>query len=129
MRSLYWKIYYALQQFHFRKYRRQAPGIYYDRRYRVWVWSKDTTMFSRTLLDVVDDAFWVGLCFPFYQDGEDNHVHSFDELLDYAYNSDAAITIPDEYKQYYSAQELKVIQVVNARGAIDRKLPNKHVDI
>ena len=65
MRALYWKIRYALEAFHFRKYRNKRPKIYYDRRYKEWVHPRLINSHYNTRLEVVGDLFALGFIFPF----------------------------------------------------------------
>lgn len=134
LRSIYWKIHYALVKLHFRKYKNQAPEIVWDRKYKCWLHTSDPFQTGwaghpNQVLMVVEEAFNVGLCYPFLLDGEESHEHSFDDVLKTAYNCEETFTLDDWMKEYYSNQELRVLNEVLYRSSFDKNLSKKDVEL
>lgn len=102
-----------------RKYGGLLPGIYYDRRYQVYA--------APAVIEEVGSIEWVcqaltstNLCFHFEVNGQRDHAHTFDGVLQCAYNHAEGFSIPQEYEKEYSAQELAWIASVTERGKRDR---------
>lgn len=102
------------------KYAGKPPKIYYDPRYRVYI--------SPTNLDEDGEIIWV--CSELVQDcliyeyrlGEqETHAHSFDQVLRDAYDYAETFSIPEAYREQYSAQELKFLENLIRRGCKDRE--------
>lgn len=117
---LFWKPRRMRKMRYFRReYGRLPPGIYYDKRYQVYA--------APAVIEEFGSIEWVcqaltstNLCFHFNANGQDDHAHTFDAVLLCAYNHAEGFSIPKEWEQEYSTQELVWIASVVERGKRDR---------
>ena len=133
MRNLYWKIYYALMRFHFRKYRKYPPKLLWDKKYKCWIHTSkpfETAYSMSTPLSCIGEVHNIGLYYPFITDGYDNHAHSFDDAIVAAYDCDETFAIRrEDWQTYYGEQELLFLVGVVEKSAVDRNLPNKKFEM
>lgn len=103
-----------------KKYGGRPPKLYYDPRYRTYI--------SPVKLEEDGDISWVcgelaGDCLIYkYRLGDvDTHGHEFEWVLRDAYDHAEEFSIPEEYRDQYSAQELNFLEKVAERGRRDRR--------
>lgn len=128
MRSLYWKIHYALMKLHFRKYRKYPPEVVWNRKYKCWLHTSkpfETAWDANNVEDVIGEVFEVGLCYPFDTDGYWNHSHNFGDALRAAHDCKEEFKIADDYAECYSQQEIDMLKAVVEKSANLQGLPNK----
>lgn len=112
--------YWFRQRYLRKKYAGKPPRLYYDLRYRTFI--------SPAKLDEDGDISWVcselaGTCPIYdYRLGElETHEHTFEFVLRDAYDHAEEFSIPEEYRDQYSAQELNFLEKVAERGRRDRR--------
>lgn len=112
--------YWIRQRYLKKKYANKPPKIYYDQRYRTYI--------APTNLDEDGEINWVcselartGLIYDYCLGDEETHAHVFDEVLEDAYNYAERFSIPEQYREQYSAQELKFLEKLIQRRLRDRR--------
>ena len=115
-RARYW----LRQRYLRKKYGGRLPKLYYDPRYRTYI--------SPMKLGEDGDISWVcselaGTCLVYqYRLGEEEtHTHGFEGVLREAYNHAEVFSIPEEYREQYSAQELHFLEKLIRRAHRDRE--------
>lgn len=115
-RARYW----FRQRYLRKKYGEKPPKLYYDRRYDTYI--------SPMKLKEDGSITWVcgelaGDCLIYkYRLGDvDTHGHEFEGVLLDAYDHAEEFSIPEEYREQYSAQELEFLKKLVERGRGDRK--------
>lgn len=102
-----------------KKYAGKPPKLYYDLRYRTYI--------SPVKLEEEGDISWVcselagtGLIYKYRLGKEETHTHGFEGVLQEAYNYAEIFSIPEEYRDQYSAQELRFLEKLIQRAHRDR---------
>ena len=119
--SLFFRARYWFRQRYLRKkYGEKPPKLYYDRRYDTYI--------SPMKLKEDGSITWVcgelaGDCLIYkYRLGDvDTHEHEFEGVLRDAYDHGEEFSVPEEYRDQYSAQELNFLEKVAERGRRDRR--------
>lgn len=119
--KIYWKIRYAFERRYFKvRYGGRAPGIYYDRIFKVYV-NPEMIEERGPLFYVLCETVRDGLIYPYYIGTLRTHAHSFDVVMRDAYENGAAFSIPEEFRSEYSEQELSLLQKLAAQNTRHKK--------
>lgn len=119
MERLYWKMRYAYEEWYFnRKYGNERPGIYYDKKFRVYINPRIPIERSSSLVYVCCETVRDGIIYNYVIEGRYTHAHMIDEVFKDAYNYAESFEILDE--QQYSNQELNLIKKLKNQGMQDK---------
>ena len=107
--GIYWRIRHRLTDLYFHlRYSRRPPGIYYDRIFNVYV-NPEMIEERGPLFYVLCETARDGLIYHYRIGSTASHVHCFDTVMLLAYENGAAFSIPEEYRNEYSEQELELL--------------------
>ena len=114
-RARYW----FRQRYLRKKYEKKPPKLYYDRRYDTYI--------SPAKLEEDGEILWVccelaetSLIYEYRLGERETHDHDFANILRDAYDHAEEFSIPEEYREQYSAQELAFLDKLVERGRRDR---------
>lgn len=114
--SIYWKIRYAFERLYFKtRYGGRSPGIYYDRIFKVYV-NPEIIEMRGELLHVLYETVCSNLLYDYCIGTKCTHDHSFDAVMQAAYEHGAAFSIPEEFRDQYSEQELSLLSKIAAKS-------------
>ena len=102
------------------RYSHKPPAIYYDTRYRCYVYPQFPEEYGE-LLWVCSEVAQYSLYYPYEIEGSHDHSHDFMQVLLNAYNYADTFHIPEtDRRSFYSEQELEWIDNVKEQGLADR---------
>ena len=120
MKKLYWKIRYYIKDTYLKlRYKKRAPGFYYDDIVHAFVHPGLLREPSSGIEYLAEELTGCGLYYPFNIGEFHDHRHKFSWVLRDAYESADSFSIPKEYEHYYSEQELEMIRALQKRGIAD----------
>lgn len=118
--GIYWKISYFLRDKYLDiKYNHREPGFYYDSVIHEYVHPSLLRETSINIEYIAEELTRCGLYYPFKIGENDCHQHEFSTVLRDAYAAAGLFSVPEEYEQYYSEQELKMVRALAKRGIDD----------
>lgn len=108
--KLYWKIVYFIIGKHNDWLRKRSKGLYYDRLVKGYRHTKLDKCEYGDILYIMCELSRDGLYYEYSINGEQNHAHSFEEVLLASYENGSKFNIED--KEQFSRQELILIDKV-----------------
>lgn len=111
--------YWFRQRYLRKKYAKKLPKLYYDRRYDTYISSAKPEE-DGGILWVCSELTGTGLIYKYRLGKEETHTHGFEGVLQEAYNHAEMFSIPEEYRDQYSAQELRFLEKLIQRAHRDR---------
>lgn len=116
-----WRTRRRLRKWYFQKrYAKKLPGLYYDHLYQTYVLSVRPDLENWDLTLLCCDLAGVDPLYQYRLGGAEMDNMTLEGVLREAYDHAGEFSIPEEYRNQYSAQELRLLEKLVERGRRDR---------